>query len=126
MPSAIEAHIQILEKLCRVCGTTIPRHGKTFQVKNYTENLNAAFWIGVENDLKEIHQTKFCSACYFAINNMLKKGRTHSQNVFQWQMHSNNCQVCMQTIVKSKGGRKPTCHWPQTFHHTKCLDKNGL
>ena len=50
------------------------------------------------------------------MNNVVKKGRAHSQDIFIWRQHGQSCAVCAQSIV-NKGGRKPK----QQYSHLKNL-----
>ena len=101
-------HLTNLSRLCRVCGSIIGQKSKPFQVNKYIEKLKSAFWIdGLENDTIDVHPTKFCSKCYHVMNNIYTKKRTHSQtSLFIWNSHTNNCNVCIQSLQKGKGGRR--------------------
>lgn len=105
--TSINFHTDNLAKLCRVCGNKLKREGKLFDVTDHKTNLQKAFWIDLSLDSNITHPNKFCDTCYHSMNNIVKKGRTHSQEIFIWKPHGPSCAVCIKSIDVNKGGRKP-------------------
>ena len=97
-------HSTALQRLCRICGNLYK--GKSFEVKNYSEELEKVFYCKFGEDDKEIHPEKFCLNCYKRWKNVSKRKTTLDFHVFEWPTHAGNCLVCERAYSLLRGGRK--------------------
>ena len=98
----IDNHQTHLEKLCRLCGTTIKVNDKYTLIKEvnqYTYEIKAPFECDVRYDNLDIHPKGICSLCrrkmdrcYKALGNV---GKISTQEkMITFQEHSDICLVC--------------------------------
>ena len=98
----MDNHQNILEKLCRLCGTTIKVNDKYTLIKevhHYTHEIKALFEYDVRCDNLYIHPKGICSLCRRKMDRCKKalgNGEKIStqQKIIPFQEHSDICLVC--------------------------------
>ena len=101
----MEAHIECLRKLCRVCGELISNQRVPYSCQDKA-TLLLAVNIHPERDDPIVHPPKFCNKCYCAIKRM-DEGVHASLKIFQWTQHNEKqCTTCMKCEQGARGGRK--------------------
>ena len=98
----MDNHQNILEKLCRLCGTTIKVNDKYTLIKEVhqcTHEIKALFEYDVRYDNLYIHPKGICSSCRRKMDRCKKalgNGEEIStqQKIIPFQEHSDTCLVC--------------------------------
>ena len=97
-------HQKNLTKLCRICGKLVSND--VFSVVQNAEMINKCFYIITGSDDINIHPGQICMKCYSNLNAVEKRSSTTKHFNINWQPHhSDDCFVCNQIKILSKGGR---------------------
>ena len=112
-------HMFVLQRLCRVCGYTLTKGGKStkqYQCADNKEALQTSFGIDVSKDKTNIHPASYCHPCssvmYFKKKaEQQQREDNHTRRVFDWKEHAggtDNCMVCSElTTIRAGRPRKP-------------------
>ena len=105
--SVIEQHEASLKTLCRICGCSILRYDKvTYEVKQYSADIDSTFMISTVNDKVNIHPTHMCQKCKYRTENFKKVNSIPTISALDWLPHSTiNCSTCLRAKKVRKGGR---------------------
>ena len=93
--------------LCRICGCSVLRYDKlTYEVKQYSADIDSTFMISTVNDKVNIHPTHMCQKCKHLTENFKKVNSIPTISALDWLPHSAiNCSTCLRAEQVRKGGR---------------------
>ena len=110
-------HKNIFKKLCRVCGGSLSKAGRTqYMCSSHSDDMFKVFSVDVSHDIPAVHPQSFCHRCknaiYFTKEAEKPKGKApqsykHHISVYSgWAEHSGvSCDVCIHASTTQKGGR---------------------
>ncbi|XP_040266331.1 V(D)J recombination-activating protein 1 [Bufo bufo] len=143
-----DAHIAILQHLCRICGVSFkmdqqnrsyPVHGpvdnetqdvlrrKEKKATSWPELISKVFKIDVRGDLDSKHPTCFCHNCWSIMNKKFSNSCSEvyfpRNNAVEWKPHSSTCDICNSS--KNWGKRKGTIHQNTIIKKRKISVEHG-
>ena len=101
--SESELHLKNLEDLCRICFRII--NSACYEVKDFSEDLDAAFRANCTTDKPDVHPKRFCLHCYAGMKHFKVRNSIPSYLAVTWKPHAINCSTCETLCEKSKDGR---------------------
>ena len=97
-------HLEILFKLCRVCGNALAAVMVIHAESAFLDKLTEMFQVVFAKDDENIHPQKLCSRCHAAIGHFNQANLSVLRTPMIWTKHSNDeCTVC----IKQNHGRPP-------------------
>ena len=108
----MDCHLDNLEQLCRICGSRFSRSANRWYLCiHYTEPLEVAFGVQINNNQMDVHHQSFCISCFVSMNlhvDRLKAKLPYFSTLSarQWSPHvDDNCGTCTLHNMQAKGGR---------------------
>lgn len=99
-----DLHLARLNKLCRICGNTLP--DRSHIVQEHIKNLDSIFRADFYSDRAGIHPKKFCHSCFATISNVLKRDSATAIVPVKWYTHKDTeCKTCILSAQKKRGGK---------------------
>lgn len=101
----MEAHLETLRTLCRLCGTKIVDHSRSKSVSSLSSSIQV-IWPDCKStlDSPNVHPERVCVKCRLFCER--KRKRSHSAfEVQQWYPHDQSCSLCEKENQVRKRGR---------------------